>query len=299
VLVVVDAWLDTVPGFIRVRDPQDARQALHPWKDLATATDAAVLLLVHTNRLASANARDRYGATYALRQKARLTLYAQCDDEGRLLVGPEKMNNGAPCPSSLFTITPVRHFEPTDDDDGTVPLLRYAGQSDRTAREHVAASVDPAEEEQGGNPAKRFLFDYLIDHGGEDPAADCIKAGRAAGFGEQELKDARRRHRKPRIESRKASFGGGWVWALADAESRKGGDEDVGGVGGEEGDTPPIAPSSPPTPPWLGVSSDPPPSSCGVCGRELIRDESIALGLCAECELAANNDPDTEEESSA
>jgi hypothetical protein len=62
-LVIVDAWLDTVPAVLSVRDPQHARQALHPWKEVATATDAAVLLLTHTNRVASASARDRYGIT--------------------------------------------------------------------------------------------------------------------------------------------------------------------------------------------------------------------------------------------
>jgi hypothetical protein len=36
----------------------------------------------------------------------------------------------------------------------------------------------------------------------------------------------------------------------------------------------------------LGADGEP---TCDVCGSELVRDESIALGLCAECELAANN----------
>jgi len=50
-LVVVDAWLDTVPTDLRVRDTQQARQALHPWKEAATILDAAMLLLCHTNRV--------------------------------------------------------------------------------------------------------------------------------------------------------------------------------------------------------------------------------------------------------
>ena len=111
-LIVVDAWLDTVPAVLSVRDPQQARQALHPWKEVATLTDAAALLLCHTNRVASANARDRYGATGELRKKARMTLYAQSDDDGRLVVGPEKMNTAAPIPASTFTITSVQHFAP-------------------------------------------------------------------------------------------------------------------------------------------------------------------------------------------
>ena len=39
-------------------------------------TTAAVLLLTHTNRVDSGNARDKYGATGELRKKARLTLFA-------------------------------------------------------------------------------------------------------------------------------------------------------------------------------------------------------------------------------
>ena len=107
VLVVVDCWLDTVAASLSVRDPQQARQALHPWREVATATDAAVLLLGHTNRISSGNARDKYGATAALRQKARMTLFAQHDEDGSLVVGPEKANGTAPVAASRFTVTPV------------------------------------------------------------------------------------------------------------------------------------------------------------------------------------------------
>lgn len=230
-LIVVDAWLDTVPAGIQVRDPQQARQALHPWRDIATGTDAAVLLVTHTNRVASANARDRYGATGALRQKARMTLYAQTDDDGRLTVGPEKSNGSAPLPASAFTITAVRAFAAGDDGDGTVPRLDYAGESTMTARQHLAATVHD-DAEPGGNPAEAFIRDYLNTADAEAPAAEVIKAGRAAGFNEGELKDARRRASKPRIVSRKAHFTGGWVWAV---EYQDGSAPPQGGEGGEGG----------------------------------------------------------------
>lgn len=241
-LVVVDAWLDTVSAGLSVRDPQQARQALHPWKEVATATGAAVLLLTHTNRVTSPNARDRYGASYALRQKARLTLYAQQDDEGYLLIGPEKANSTADMPASRFTIGSKPYFPPTDEHDGTVPLLAYIGESDRTAREHVAASAETGADEPGGNPAKLFVYDYLIRRGGEAPAVDVLKEGHKAGFGDQELKDARRRHRDPRIVSRKASWGDGWVWAIEYGPPE-------GGEVGEDGTQSGMPPTVPPTPP--------------------------------------------------
>ena len=106
VLVVVDCWLDTVPPGKKIADPQQARAVLHPWKELATRTDAAVMLLGHTNRIASANPRAKYGATYALRQKCRLTLFAQEGQDGELLIGPEKANGAAILPASIFRSTP-------------------------------------------------------------------------------------------------------------------------------------------------------------------------------------------------
>ena len=93
-----------------------SRPAKHsPVERSRDIADAAVLLLCHTNRVASPNARNRYGATYALRQKARLTLYAQQDDEGYLLIGPEKANRTAEAPQ------PVRHHE-----QGLLPRHRRA-----------------------------------------------------------------------------------------------------------------------------------------------------------------------------
>lgn len=269
-LVVVDAWLDTVPAALSVRDPQQARQALHPWKEAAAITDSAILLICHTNRAASPNARDRYGATGELRKKARMTLYAQTDNDGRLVVGPEKMNTAAPIPASTFTITAVQQFKPTDDNDGTVPRLTYAGESERTAREHLAANVEGDGDEPGGNPAQAFILDYLTGPDGEAAAADILRAGRQAGFSDQELKDARRRSSKPKIVSRKASFGGGWVWAVG---TYQGGTAAQGGEqppqGGEDGSQEGVhlrPPSSPPSPPSPGFIAPGGPDRCTECG---------------------------------
>jgi AAA domain/Toprim domain len=171
VLIVVDAWLDTVSAGLSVRDPQQARQALHPWKELATRSDAAVLLLTHTNRVASANARDRYGATGELRKKASMTLFAQADEDGRLLVGPEKSNLVGPVNATTFTIEPVQHFDASEESDGTVPRLIYAGESDRTARDHIAEAfaAAPVEEldthDYTADFKESWLYVYLSEAG--------------------------------------------------------------------------------------------------------------------------------------
>ena len=206
-LIVVDAWLDTVPGKISVKDPQQARQALHPWKEVATATDAAVLLLTHTNRVSSANARDRYGATGELRKKARMSLYAQQDEEGQLIIGPEKMNTAKPLPATIFTIKSVQHFEPSEDHDGTVPELVYVGQSDMTSREHIAANMEtPGDTEQDALP---WLATFLA--GGPRWATDVYDAAKGAGINE---KKARAAKGKLSVKATRATNHGRWYWHL-------------------------------------------------------------------------------------
>jgi hypothetical protein len=209
-LVVVDAWLDTVPASLSVRDPQQARQALHPWKEVATATGAAVLLLTHTNRVSTANARDRYGATGELRKKARMTLYAQNDEDGHLVVGPEKANSAAPIPASVFAIGSVRHFTPTDDHDGTVPLLRHIGDSTLTARQQLAETYAA---QNGDSRGSDDTMGWLAAHLGAGPrwSVDVHQAREQAGISENKLRSAKARLR---VESRRSGSDGPWFMAL-------------------------------------------------------------------------------------
>ena len=106
-LVVVDSWVDTVQGGLILKDPQNARKALVPWNDSAATTGAAVVLVTHTNRIATANARDTYGLSGALRQAVRSAMYAMRDAEtGDLLVGPDKSNTGrTDVPAQRFIVT--------------------------------------------------------------------------------------------------------------------------------------------------------------------------------------------------
>lgn len=195
-LIVVDAWLDTVPGGLSVKDPQQARRALHPWKEAATATGAAVLLLTHTNRVQTGNARDKYGATGELRKKARMALYAQADPDhdGQLLIGPEKSNTAGRVPATQFRIDPIQYFEPSDDDGGTVPRLALVGDSKMTMREHIAEASDDGqdgEDREEKNGAQVFLRDYLEVEGPRAKSAEAKRAASAVGISPRTLARAR------------------------------------------------------------------------------------------------------------
>lgn len=212
-LVVVDAWLDTVPSRLVVKDPQQARQALHPWKDLATTTDAAVLLLTHTNRVSSAAIRDKYGATGELRKKARMTLFAQRDDDGNLVIGPDKANTAASVKASRFQVRAVPHFPPIEDHDGTVPVLGYVGESDRTSQEHIAQAYASGH----GSNQRDELVAWLATSLASGPrwARDLFDSASETGFSVDQVKRSKRR---AGAESVKDGETGGWFWRLRGQE---------------------------------------------------------------------------------
>lgn len=222
-LIVVDAWLDTVSAGLKVSDTQQARQALDPWKTTAARTDAAVLLLAHTNRIASGSARDRIGATAALRQKARMLLLAQLDEDDNLTVGPEKANGVRIVDAAAFTIAGVQRFTPTDDHDGTVPLLTYAGDSDRTARQ-IHEDMHAAAKNQRGNSEPDDEVSLWL-RGTIEAAAPCWAA---PAYEEAEMRGwsadkVKRAKKKLGAAARKDADTGHWYWTLPRQGSAEGG----------------------------------------------------------------------------
>jgi len=200
-LIVVDGWLDTLPATIDIQRPQSAARALTPWRNAAIQLDAAVILVTHTNRTNAAKTRDKYGGTGELRKKARMTLFAQRDAQKRLLVGPEKTNGASILASAIFTIKSVKAREPTDDDDGTVPVLEYVEDSDQTASEH-------SEEKE---PEAQWLFEFLND--GPKERTEVFDAAKAKGFKTYRIYEVAT---KLKVDKERKDFGGPTIWSLPD-----------------------------------------------------------------------------------
>jgi hypothetical protein len=164
-LIVLDSWLDTLAMDMVVRDSQSAATALRPWTDLATTTDAGIILLTPTNRMGTGDIRDKYGVTQHLRKKARATIFGvRDDDNGLLVVGPDKSNNATPALANLYRVKAVQHWQATEDDDGTVGRLEYVAQSDRTIRDWVADRHDDpnGDKQTEVDKAAQWLHDYLL-----------------------------------------------------------------------------------------------------------------------------------------
>lgn len=185
---------------------------------MSTKTGTASILVTHSNRLDTGNIRDKYGATVSLRQKARMTLYCLADKTGTLIVGPDKSNGASTrTKASKFRIEAVQHFNPTEDHDGTVPRLVFAGESDKTIKEHLAAMMED-ERTKGKVPtaAELWLREFLTKHGAQK-ATDVYLEGEMLGFSKDQLKRAKANINKSstaQVRTFRLDSDGPWYWEL-------------------------------------------------------------------------------------
>ncbi|MDR6439086.1 hypothetical protein J2790_004261 [Paenarthrobacter nicotinovorans] len=217
--LVVDAWLDTVAGNLNIRDTQQARSALHPWKDLATRHDLAVLLVTHTNRMDTTSTRDLMGGTAALRQKARMVLFAARppgqDDSGQYLwVGPDKANTTGIVDAVKFQVRVEQVRDQTDDDPGTTALLTSPASALMPIA-HLLSQWKQAETEAERKPSKSEEAEALVkafveDAGGSAPAADVKDYLRDEGYG----KTAAEKAMKALGTSAPTGPGQPWIYSL-------------------------------------------------------------------------------------
>jgi hypothetical protein len=81
------------------------------------------------------------------------------------VVGPDKANNTKPDYANLYRVELVQHWEPTEDDDGTVGKIEYVMQSDRTIRDWVSDKHDNTDNDDDLtelDKAVDWLRNYLL-----------------------------------------------------------------------------------------------------------------------------------------
>jgi hypothetical protein len=191
---------------------QDIRRVLSRLAAMAEATGCTVLLLRHLNKAKGGDPLYRGGGSIGIVGAARagMLVAADPDDDAARVLAATK-SNLAPEPEALRY-----QLVDADADAHGVARVQWLGVSTHDARALLAEHSEDSDDEPGGNPAAAFIVDYLMrdDVGGESAAGEVLRAGRAAGFTDNDLKHARSRARRPRIASRKAGMGAGWVWAI-------------------------------------------------------------------------------------
>lgn len=212
-LVIIDPITSVVPGDTNRRD--DVRTALDPLLAAAQELQIAIVGILHFSK-GGGRASDKISGSHAWRDVTRsLVLLAQDADTGTRVVTLDKSSYSSNAGQSWqFDITTTS----IQTDDGELQEIgRVTGWSDTELSVQEIINRDPfgQADDEDRHDAQAFILDYLEGNGGEAPAGDILKAGRAAGFNDTDLKNARKRSKAPRVTTRKASFGAGWVWAIA------------------------------------------------------------------------------------
>jgi AAA domain len=207
-LVIVDVLMAYLAGDVNAHRDQDVRRALHVLSAMAERAGCCVLILRHLNKSGGGNAVYRGGGSIGIIGAARAGFMCgrDPDDESgaRRIFANVKMNIAAEPPSLAYTLA----YDELHD----VGRVQWLGGSEHRAGD-LLAEPDGQEDRSDREAAAGWLAGYLTDLGGEDPAKDVKKAGRAAGFSERTLDRARKR---AGVTTGRSGFGKGavYVWRL-------------------------------------------------------------------------------------
>jgi hypothetical protein len=148
-LVTVDPLVAFLAGTVNANRDQDVRRALHPVRDMAERTGAAVLVVRHLRKAATDSAVQRGGGSIGIIGAARVGLMVARDpaDADRRILAVTKSNVGA--------IPPAMAYRLLADDALGVAAVAWEGPTDHRADDLLAGSAE--------RPApKRELAEQLL-----------------------------------------------------------------------------------------------------------------------------------------
>jgi hypothetical protein len=206
-LVVVDPLMAFLPGEIDAHRDQDVRRCMHRLRLLAEATDAAIVLIRHLNKMGHAVAMYRGGGSIGITGAARSTLVVGRDpaNPSIRILASVKSNLGPPPRSLTYSLEPV----------GDVAQIGWIGETDLGAND-ILGHEEPK--------AKRTTLDQcadaiteLLGHGPKE-SEDLNAAMIAAGYSDSTI---RRAKQKLKVRARKVGYGaeGPWLVRLPPADS--------------------------------------------------------------------------------
>jgi hypothetical protein len=214
-LLLLDPLLSRLARQLDTHKDAEVRSALEPLVRMADRTQLGVLGVVHLNKSIGTDPINAVMGSRAFAAVARSVCVVVPDPEDedgqRRLFGTPK-NNLGPTNLPLLPFAVVGH--PIDSADGTVWTGRVEWDDPITgtiadAMERVTESRDVRSSvEEAGD----WLVDWLGTQGGEAQRTHVIKAGRAAGHGEDSLKRAMRK--RPTLSYRSEGMPRRTIWYL-------------------------------------------------------------------------------------
>ncbi|MCI1936194.1 MAG: AAA family ATPase [Bifidobacteriaceae bacterium] len=211
-LIIIDALSDSMAGMNlnRHADVGAVVTELGHWSQ----NDDVLVIGIHHNGKSMTRAKLSPVGSEAFTNKSRTLVSFEKTDDDHYVFQLTKANRIKGNPSYEYHFAERTVF--SDEGPTPVGIIDSITPTDMDVDAIRASKAEfAAQTEEEGNPAREFILDYLNEQGGESPAKDILREGRAQGFNETELKNARGRSRDPRIVTRKSGgTGKGWVWAI-------------------------------------------------------------------------------------
>jgi hypothetical protein len=216
-LTLLDPLLSRLDASLDSHKDAEVRRALEPLVALADATDTAVVGILHVNKSSSTDPLTTLMASRAFAAVARSVLFVMVDpdDEQRRLLGQPKNNLGkSDLPTLAFRIVGERVAETAEGEVWT-GRLQWDGESDRSIREALQATVEASGDKTAAAEAAEWLEDFLSSHDGAVESALAKREGGRAGHSPDALKRARR---KLGLEAKSIGFPRRTYWRLPQSE---------------------------------------------------------------------------------
>jgi len=211
-LIVIDP-ITAYLGGIDSHKTSDVRDLLMPLADFAQHYQVAIVGISHLNKNNAQDAIARVNGSGAFVAASRASFIAvkDKDNSARRLLLPLKNNLAKDVGGFAFSIVDVTLDNGLETsrivwEDAPVNMSADEAMNARPAQ-YLTTAVDEA---------KLFLLEIL----GNGPLAfsEIEEAAKLEGISEKTL---RRAKEVASIESRKDSFGGGWVWAISEGDQTK------------------------------------------------------------------------------
>lgn len=275
-LGVVDPLMSVIGSKIDTHRERDVRTALDPLAKIADRTGSLLMGIAHFNKGAGTDAASLITGSGAFKNVPR-TVFGfardEADEAGGRVMSQVKNSLGRDDLPSLAYIIESTEIQ-TRKGPATTGRFTFTGESERSVADVLRDShSDPTIEEERRD-ASSWISAYLSDSGGQALAKEVLAAGRAAGYSEQTLKNARRKV----ADTDRSGFGRDQVntWILRTGTA-------TGTAGTREQKVVPAVPQPVPQPARPAEAVEP----AGAIGAAI---GAIGAGLCPP-EIARISDP--------
>lgn len=259
-LVVIDPLMSVIGEKIDTHREREVRSALDPLAKIADRTNSIFLGIAHFNKGGGSDAASLITGSGAFKNVPR-TVFGfardESDESGSRVMSQVKNSLGRDDLPSLSYVIESAEVQ-TKKGVALTGRFTFTGESDRTVAEILRDSRRDPDDMEEAKDAASWIREYLASMGGEAPAKDVLAAGKAIGYTEKTLKNARRKVAST-VKSGNTT-GSAWSWILPEGHSE--------GPEGPTNQTP--GPSGPsPGPSALPDVTNVTDRTCEVCGQPL------------------------------